>query len=194
MSKIKREKNESPLSCYINAWAMADFFLLEPMKQDCVAGLSKSCGEDLVVTTNLKAKTTTYKQKGILKKLAGGVATAYHAHPHAEPCQKVLVGFAFASRLFFMGMDGFIKLTEQEREFGHGFLVKLMRSRDFQYFGRLDPGSLTAFVDSRCQVCRHSYTGSLSCFHRFDAKKSLSKSSPVISWVCELCYYPRVLK
>lgn len=187
IAKVEQEKDESQLSCYVKAWSAADFFLLEPMKQDCVDGLKKSCEEDINVTTDLKVKLPLSKQKPILKKLADGVATAYHHHPHAEPCQSVLVNFAFASRLFFMGMDDFRNLIEQEHDFGHGFYVKLMRSRDFQYFGRLDPASLTTFVDSQCQSCQRHHAAAYYCYHTFDDKKCTSKSDPVIRWKCAAC-------
>lgn len=187
IAKVEQAKDESLLSCYVKAWSAADFFLLESMKQDCVDGLKKSCEQDINVTTDLKAKLPLSKQRPILKKLADGVATAYHHHPHAEPCQSVLVNFAFASRLFFMGMDNFRNLIEQERDFGHGFYVKLMRSRDFQYFGRLDPTSLTTFVDNQCRSCQRVYAYAGGCFHIFDDKKGTSKSDPVIRWKCGLC-------
>lgn len=158
------------------------------MKNDSIAGLQKSCEDELWFTTDLKGKSTTAaKKKTIIKELTDSVATAYYGHWHAYPCKVLLVDFAFASRLCFFRIEDFLKLLEEEPEFGQDFYTKLLQSRDFQIFGRLQPIDSFCPVDKKCKTCWHTWKTTCQALHIFNDEKCNFSSDSLVRWQCGAC-------
>lgn len=157
------------------------------MKKVSIAGLQKCCEDELWSITDLKGNITPAKKKTIIKELTDSVATVYHEHSHADPCKVLLVDFAFASRICFFRIEGFIKLLEEEPEFGQDFYTKLLRSRDFQIFGRLQSTNSFCPVEKKCKTCWRTWEHTSQALHIFDDKKRNSNFDSLIRWQCGVC-------
>lgn len=181
---------KGPLSvAHIKAWAIADFFLLEPMKEDSFAKLKSQYEGYVVWTATLSATDCPETTARVVEELSAGVQAAYHDYPHAKPVQRLLVEFAFASRLRLLKTEGFMKLVEREVDFGHAFWIKSMRSREVQYFGLLDPAQVrnSKPMSKKCGGCKEWYFNISTHTHIWDDEKSKIDTEPAIRWTCSKC-------
>lgn len=197
--KVNGDDDRFWIRGFIQLWAIADFFLLKSMQQDCLEEFQTYLENEMLATTDLKAQPN-FTEDALFEELEQGIAAAYHKYPHAEPCQRLLVHYAFTSRIQSLRQEAFLEIIENERDFAHAFFVKFVRTPDVQDLRRfpqpvlegLNAREIYPEVLSFYEICRKPLAATYKVFHHYDKNRPLFrnyfiKAQPIISWSCGDC-------
>lgn len=184
------------ISAFVQLWVIADFFLLEPMRQSCLDQIKTHLEKYMKRTTNLSATLTDKEYETIFGDLSSGITAAYHLHPHAEPCQKLIRQFAFASRIKFLQEKAFQKIMTQERDFAHNLSLELLYAPEVAFIGtvvreELNEDEIT-IQKSFCEACETGAKRTTARYHDYNDDLQ-HDCGPAVYWTCEHCIEGRPL-
>lgn len=123
----KIDTNDSVADACVRLWVIADFLIFKELKNEAVTILQKHCDEKAKLMcvlhddgARLFPASKEDDSKFAIQRLFRGVDTAYAQHPHAVPCQKILINFFHGNRAFLFGSSKFhIPMSKAPLQFSH---------------------------------------------------------------------------
>lgn len=120
----------------VRLWAVADFFLFEPLQKDTLALMEDHLDAWLRKILSAKQKLKDAECIVIIEQLFSAISAAYIDYPHARPVQKLIVDFVHAGLIRWPFSSKFRELLPRApQNFSHAFLVATINRNASRWTG-----------------------------------------------------------
>lgn len=153
------DTNDSVIDACVRLWVIADFFMLQELKDEAVGILEKHCDEMMKAMCFVGDQRETmaisdHEFDALLAQLFRGVETAYTQFPHSVLCQQVLVSFSHAIRFSVFGTRAFSHLMfKAPLQFSHELFMATLNGRVSKWVSQADSEYDFQFRQGSCTGC-----------------------------------------
>lgn len=195
ISKIPDDGKSLVEKC-VRLWAVADFFLFEPLQKDTLALMEDHL--DALLRKILTGYHFLFTLECInsIEQLFCAISAAYTDYPHARPVQKLIVDFAHAGRIKWPFSPKFQELLPRSPQgFTHALLVATINGNASRWTGNADNFSLIKPYGA-CTWCRAREALSLDGDDDWavDPKHMAQHLVVETQWRCRSCVEQRGFK
>lgn len=183
---VQKCDGDSIVSKFASLWAVADFFLLEPLKKDITSAMEDHFEGNIKVMCDAKWYIGADEGKAIVQEFFSGVVATYRDFPHAKPCREVLIDYAHAIRLQLYRSDDFVQRIAEFPDLASDLFLVAVKGRESKWVGSSKADYRNYYVRYKCKSCR--CTSKEAASWHVDPQ-AIGKKTRImeVPWKCETC-------